>query len=228
MRAVGADRLALALLDAQHVDHRAAEQEHEHQRGDDGAAGAEGDVAEDVEEREVPGEIGQPIEHRFKPYRCLCSSAPASRKLAFQRLDDRSHFRAQRALHHHHVAVVDGIEHGRLQRRRGLGIAAPAVGGKGLPQRTHQGPRAEHQVDVGLLQRAGERRGAIRRRRGPAPACRRARRCGGRAGRAGAWPSSAMAARHRGRIGVVALVDQQRAAARHAQASRARRGRAPA
>ena len=79
LRAVGADRLALALLDAQQVDDRAAEQEHEHQRGDDGAAGAEGDVAEDVEERELVGEIGQPIEHRIKPCgRLPLSSAPGA------------------------------------------------------------------------------------------------------------------------------------------------------
>ena len=67
LRAVGADRLALALLDAQQVDHRAAEQEDEHQRGDDGAAGAERDVAEDVEKRDLVGEFGQPIKHRVKP-----------------------------------------------------------------------------------------------------------------------------------------------------------------
>ena len=67
LRAVGADRLALALLDTQQVDHRTAEQEHEHQRGDDGAAGAERDVTEDVEERYLVGELGQPIEHRIIP-----------------------------------------------------------------------------------------------------------------------------------------------------------------
>ena len=48
-------------------------------------------------------------------------------KLAFQRLDDRTHFRAQRALHHHRVAVANGVEHGRFQSRRGLGIAAPTA-----------------------------------------------------------------------------------------------------
>ena len=64
-RSVGADRLTFALLDAQHVDDRTAEQEHEHQRGDDGAAGAEREVAEHIEERQFVGEVGQPIKHRF-------------------------------------------------------------------------------------------------------------------------------------------------------------------
>ena len=79
LRAVGADRLALALLETQQVDHRAAEQEHEHQRGDDGAAGAKRDVTEDVEERDLVGEFGQPIEHRIKSCR---SSFSASRSHA--------------------------------------------------------------------------------------------------------------------------------------------------
>ena len=52
LRPVVADRLALALLDAQQLDDRRAEQEHEQQRGHDRAAGAEGDVAEDVERAE--------------------------------------------------------------------------------------------------------------------------------------------------------------------------------
>ena len=65
LRPVGADRLALALLQAQQVDDRPAEQKHEHQRGDDGAAGAEGNVTKDVEERDLVGKLGQPIEHRI-------------------------------------------------------------------------------------------------------------------------------------------------------------------
>src|SRR4051794_30309389 len=55
LRAVVADRLALALAYPEHVDERAAEQEHEHQRGDDGAAGAKGDVTENVEQRDLVG-----------------------------------------------------------------------------------------------------------------------------------------------------------------------------
>ncbi len=44
-----ADRLALALPDAQPGDHSGPEQEHEEQRGDHGAGSSECDVAEDVE-----------------------------------------------------------------------------------------------------------------------------------------------------------------------------------
>src|SRR4029077_875975 len=64
LRPVAADRLALALLEPQHIDDRAAGQKNEHQRRDKGAARAEGDVGKDVEKAEVSGEIGQPIEHR--------------------------------------------------------------------------------------------------------------------------------------------------------------------
>ena len=54
LRAVGADRLALALAQAQMVDDPGPEQEHEHQRGDHRAAGAERDVTEHVENVSVP------------------------------------------------------------------------------------------------------------------------------------------------------------------------------
>ena len=65
--AVFADRLAFALTDAQGPDHLGPEQEHEQQRGDQRAAGAEGDVAKDVEGGELGGELGQPVEHCPSP-----------------------------------------------------------------------------------------------------------------------------------------------------------------
>ena len=49
-----ADRLAAALAHAQEVDQRPAEEEAEDQRGEEGAAGAEGDVAEEVEDVAQP------------------------------------------------------------------------------------------------------------------------------------------------------------------------------
>ena len=51
LRAVGADRLALALAQPQMVDDPGPEQEHEQRAGHHRAAGAEGDVAKHVEER---------------------------------------------------------------------------------------------------------------------------------------------------------------------------------
>ena len=65
LRPVGADRLALALPDAQVVDDPGPEQEHEDQRGHHRAAGAHREVAEHVEDRERAGKVGQPVEHRF-------------------------------------------------------------------------------------------------------------------------------------------------------------------
>src|SRR4051812_4814200 len=50
LRAIGADRLALALAQAKVIDNPGAEQEHEQCTGDHGAAGPEGDVTEHVEE----------------------------------------------------------------------------------------------------------------------------------------------------------------------------------
>src|SRR4029079_17352046 len=64
---VFAYRLAFALPDAQRPDHLGREQKHDQQRGDQRAAGAEGDVAKDVEGGEFGGQLGQPIEHRPSP-----------------------------------------------------------------------------------------------------------------------------------------------------------------
>ena len=216
MRAVAADRLALALLEAQHVDDRAAEQEHEHQRGDHRAAGAEGDVAEDVEERDLTGKFGEPIEHRDpRPSRAARTRAWRG-KLPFQRLDDRPHFRAQRALHHHRVAGAEACEHGRLQRRRGLGIAAPRAGGKSLPERAHQRAGAVHEIDPGGGDRLGQ--SACK----AAPCVAEFQHVAEHGDAAAARADRRLAEQrdrrpHRGRVGVVAFVDQQRAAARHAE-----------
>src|SRR6188474_1967507 len=63
-RTIAADRLAFSLLETQHVDDRAREQEDENKGGDDCAARTEGDVTKDVEKRDFVGKLGQPIEHR--------------------------------------------------------------------------------------------------------------------------------------------------------------------
>src|SRR5687768_3964427 len=63
LRPVLADRLALALLQAQKGDDRRAEPEHEEERRRDRAAGPEGDVAEDVERVQEGAEIGEKGQH---------------------------------------------------------------------------------------------------------------------------------------------------------------------
>ena len=66
LRPVGADRLALALPQAQAVDDgRARTGTRTISAGDHRAAGAEGDVAEDVEDGELVGQFDEPIEHRL-------------------------------------------------------------------------------------------------------------------------------------------------------------------
>src|SRR5690606_14242504 len=67
LRAVVADRLALALLPAPKVDQRAPEQEAEDQRSGEGPAGAEGDVAKKVEEPAVISETRKPVQHHSVP-----------------------------------------------------------------------------------------------------------------------------------------------------------------
>ena len=64
LRAVGADRLAAVLPGPQHADQPRADEEADQQRRQHRPAGAEGDVAEDVERRELVGERDeQVVEH---------------------------------------------------------------------------------------------------------------------------------------------------------------------
>jgi hypothetical protein len=60
---VGADRLTLALLDAQVIDDPRAEQEDENQRGQHRPAGSHCEIAKHVEERQCAGKVSQPVEH---------------------------------------------------------------------------------------------------------------------------------------------------------------------
>ncbi len=63
LRPVDADRLAHALLQPQRGDDGGAEPEYEQERGRRRHPGAEGDVAQHVEDAEGLGEIGEPDEH---------------------------------------------------------------------------------------------------------------------------------------------------------------------
>jgi hypothetical protein len=60
LRPVLADRLPFALAQAQERDHPRSEQEHKQHPGRRRAAGAERDVAEDVEGAEIGAELSQP------------------------------------------------------------------------------------------------------------------------------------------------------------------------
>ena len=67
LRAVAANRLALALLEPQQVDDGTAKKKYENQRSDDRTAGAKRDVPKHVEERNFIGQLGQPVEHWVEP-----------------------------------------------------------------------------------------------------------------------------------------------------------------
>ena len=98
-RTVGADRLALALFQPQRRDDAGAEEEHEEQAGRRRAERAEREIAEEVEDPEDVREVGQPGQHAG-----LLSRLPVRRKCLAQRLDERPHAAAVRALDHHDVA----------------------------------------------------------------------------------------------------------------------------
>ena len=170
------------------------------------------------------------IEHAVsRSWSELRAAAPASRAIAaLQRLDDGRHPRAERSLDHDGVARLDGGEHAAVRAPPRSRHSRPGGWREGLPQRAHQRTAAEDEIDPVRDARHRQARDAvaapcgpsssmsprtaIRRPRGPTSACaeQRQRRA------------------HRGRVGVVALVDQQRRAARHRRARCARRARSPA
>ncbi len=182
-RAVGADRLALALPHAQMVDDPGAEHEHEHQRGDHRAAGAHREVAEHVEDRERAGKIGQPIEHRINPERTPLARGALRRELAGERLDDRAHLRAERALDHHRVARAAPRRAPRLRAPRMSRHSRPGVRREGPPTDSAYSGPAQNTRSTEFSTIGSARPRAAPRRAGPAPACRPARRCAGRAAR---------------------------------------------
>src|ERR1700756_4779553 len=104
LRAIGADRLALALADAQMINDPGPEQEHEQRAGRDRAAGAEGDVAKDVEQRaeyakrwKRVGKLDQPVKHSTCPMppraarRCPCCRLTAGKHALRERLRGHLH-----------------------------------------------------------------------------------------------------------------------------------------
>ena len=97
LRAVGADRLALALPEPQMVDDPGPNRNTNSGAGDHRAAGAEGDVAEDVEKRAKRAKTGKrcwKARSASKTFRSALSRGFIERGLAwkalFERIDDRS------------------------------------------------------------------------------------------------------------------------------------------
>ena len=133
LRAVGADRLALALAQAQVIDDPRPEQEHEQRAGRHRAAGAEGDVAEDVERRAEPAEAGrkrvgkldQPVEHTISALSRGLIQRRLAGKALFERIHNDFHLRAQRSLDHDRIPRTHRRHHLRFQVGRTVRIAAP-------------------------------------------------------------------------------------------------------
>jgi hypothetical protein len=88
LRTVGADRLALALSNAQRVDDRRPKQEDDKCGGNQRATRPEGDVAEDIEELELVSQSGQQHQHDLRFPSGGMAVACGSRKFLHQRVDD--------------------------------------------------------------------------------------------------------------------------------------------
>ena len=130
-----------------------------------------------------------------------------------QRLDDGRHARTEGALDHDGVAGTDRGQHLRLERGGVPCIAAATAGGKGLPQGPHQRPATEHQVNrVGdyRFEQAAVQRSPARpqfehvAKHGDTPSLR-SDRC---------LTKQRERCRHGSGIGIVAVVDDDRPAAR--------------
>jgi len=67
LRAVAADRLALALADAQPADELGTDHEAEEESGQRRRAGAEGDIADQVEHMGKAKMLGEQIQHKSYP-----------------------------------------------------------------------------------------------------------------------------------------------------------------
>ena len=157
-------------------------------------AGAHRQVAEDVEDRERAGKIGQPIEHRINLERTPRRGRLAPRTGGVERLDDRPHPRAERALDHHRVARRASRRAHRPRAPRTSRHSRPGARREGPPTAPAYSGPAQNTRSIAVvhdrLGQAAMQLGALRAR---APACRRAPRCAGRAarsapGRAGRAP----------------------------------------
>ena len=182
------------------------------------AAGAEGDVAKDVQRPDLVAEAHQRIEHPSPSW-------PPRSEARQHGLDQRRHARPQRALDHYHVARLHGhpsnagsssAEEGAHRplplpvqaRRTGAASSAPQA-------RTRSTPAAS---TASFSPRCSRGDSSPSSSISPRTATRRAKRS------RGVTAMARQRSAHRGRIGVVALVDQQDLAIRRVE----QRARAPA
>ena len=126
LRAVGADRLALALPQPQMIDDPGPEQEHEQRARHHRPAGAEGDVAKHVEDAAEDaktgngvGKLDQPVKHSIGPITRLgcavfAGSAPGTRSFR-ERLDNRFHPQTKQILVMHR-----GIDESPLRKQQAV------------------------------------------------------------------------------------------------------------
>ena len=140
VRAVVADRLALALADAQPADELGADQQAEQQRGRGRRAGAEGDVAEEVEDAREAKLFCDPEKHQSVPAR--------------QRLDERGEPDRVRSLDEHRVARADRRAGERQGGRRVGHMRHFHLAAKRFRERFHLVADQDRIIDPGRLQPA--------------------------------------------------------------------------
>ena len=171
-RPVGADRLALALLQAQRRDDHRPEEEDEQQPGRRRAERAEGQIAEEVEDARDVRKIGQPGQHRG-----FLTSRFGGRESFAQGRHHRPHAAAVRSLDHDDVAAAQSVgEFGEecrstAQPRRRASAPARRRRARGSAGRRRTAGRP------GSARVPGRAPRACPRRRGRARACRRSPRC---------------------------------------------------
>ena len=144
-RPVLADRLTLALAQAQVIDDPRTEQEHEHERGHHRAAGAHRQIAEHVEHAESCPKNRPANTASFNPaalVRLRCARSGACSALTIGPMREPSEPLTITASPAVIAPSTCGSERGRRFR-----IAAAALGGKRIPQRFHQRAGAIDEID---------------------------------------------------------------------------------
>ena len=196
--AVVADRLALALLGPHPADEARAHQDDDELGRDHRRAGAEGQVAQQVEARDV--DVVRRRRHAGRAGRT--SAGLSSGRRATQARPCEAFEPLTITTSPSRTAADD---RGR-ERRRGLGAQPPRrAGGRASHRATSSAGRRRTPGRLrGSCHRLGEVGVAAARPRGPAPACRSAPRSGAARPRA----QRAQGRGHGDRVGVVALVDQ--------------------
>ncbi len=148
LRTISADRLALALFEAQGRNGARAEKEDEEQRRRRRAAGAKGDVTKKIERTEQMRKIRKPSEHEKK----FLGDDSWSWIARFQRFDDGMHAAGVGPFDHDEITGTNGVAEGRFKL---LGCRPPSaleLLRQSVVESLHHRPGGENDIDMIDLQ----------------------------------------------------------------------------